>query len=137
MGDCSGRVRDIRLLPELPKTFRVSLGSLFSYADLDTLLRLGFIKVSNMNIPLPLPRQMPIQIIIPAYTSRTRLRQRFRKYSPFSCKSLCSCSTSWIGSINAFMTIMGGLSAGKLFDKGYLQVPVANSSLFVAYARYF
>lgn len=31
-------------------------------------------------------------------------------------------SFRWIGSVNAFLVIAGGLVAGRIYDKGYLYV---------------
>ncbi|KIK69481.1 hypothetical protein GYMLUDRAFT_189154 [Collybiopsis luxurians FD-317 M1] len=51
------------------------------------------------------------------YTSSFGVYQDY--YTRVYITNQTSSTISWIGSINAFMTIMGGLSAGKLFDRGY------------------
>lgn len=39
----------------------------------------------------------------------------------------------WIGSVNAFFLVSGGVVAGRLYDRGYLSVPVFGSSLFILF----
>ncbi|KAF9064955.1 MFS general substrate transporter [Rhodocollybia butyracea] len=47
-----------------------------------------------------------------------------------------SSAISWIGSINAFMTIMGGLFAGKLFDRGYFYHLVIGGAILESFCLF-
>lgn len=51
-----------------------------------------------------------------------------------SC-NLCISSCSWIGSVNAFLLISGGVVAGRFYDRGYLWASLTNLVLDIGYLR--
>lgn len=52
-------------------------------------------------------------------------------YEKFSLRGVPPASISWIGSIQAFLFVFGGVFTGPLYDRGYLQTLVRTGSLLV------